>query len=104
MQYLHWGEGRATPKPENSVFCSWIPGSQSNRKCSTVLSAGHLRIERLPRLDIEAQAKLDRGQRYDMREGLDAYYDVFGGDSKKWEMVNDPRFTSSSRLGLTLGG
>ena len=35
-----------------------------------------------------------------MKEGLDARYDVFGGDSKKWEMLNDPRYTSASRLGL----
>ena len=29
--------------------------------------------------------------------------EMFGGDSKKWEMLNDPRYTSASRLGLLFG-
>ena len=103
MQYLHWGEGRTTPKPATSAFYSWVPGSRSKRKCSTVLPAGNLQIERMPRSDQEAQAKLDRGRNYNMKEGVDARYDVFGGDNKKWEMLNDPRYTSASRLGLLFG-
>ena len=103
MQYLHWDEGRPTPKPATTVFCSWIPGSRSNRKCPTVIPVSHLRIEGLPRLNREVKAKLNRGQRYNMKKGLDARYNLFGGDGKKWEMVNDPRFTSASRLGCLFG-
>ena len=55
-------------------------------------------IERLPRSNAEAKAKLDRGRQYNMKEGLDARYDVFGGNSKKLELLNDPAYTSAGRI------
>jgi hypothetical protein len=99
MQYLHWGGGRLTPKPATSSFCSWIPGSRSKRKCSTVLPAGNLQIERLPRSDAEAKGKFDRGRKYNLKEGLNTRYDIFG-DSKKMEKLNAPAYTSAPRLDL----
>ena len=68
--------------------------------CSTVLPAGKLMIERLPRSESEAKAKTDRGRTYNLKEGIDARYDVFGGDEKKKEMLNDPNYTSASRISL----
>ena len=57
-----------------------------------------MNIERLPRSNAEAQAKLDRDRQYNLKEGLDARYDFFGGDSKKWEKLNDPEFRSLRRV------
>ena len=68
--------------------------------CSTVLPAGKLMIERLPRSETEAKAKTDRGRNYNLKEGVDARYDVFGGDQKKRDMLNDPNYTSASRISL----
>jgi len=98
MQHLHWGEGRPTPKPATSSYCSWIPGARSKRKCSTVEPAANMMIEKLPRSNADAQAKLDRGRKYNLKEGLDARYDVFGGDRKKIELLNNPAYTSASRI------
>jgi hypothetical protein len=57
-------------------------------------------IERMPRLNEEAQEKLNRGRQYNLKEGLDAWYNVFGGDCKKIELLNDPAYTSASRIAL----
>ena len=55
-------------------------------------------IERMPRSNEEAQKKLDRNRQYNMKEGLDARYNIFAGDATKWEKLNDERYTSLSRL------
>jgi hypothetical protein len=55
-------------------------------------------VEKLPNSNEESKAKLDRGHRYNLKEGLDARYDMWGGDSKKWEKLNDPEYTSAHRL------
>ena len=98
MQHLHWGEGRPTPKPATSSFCSWVPGSRGPRNCSTLLPAGNLMIENLPTSNAEAKQKLERGRKYNLKEGLDARYDIFGGDEKKMERLNNPEYTSISRI------
>jgi len=97
MQHLHWGEGRPTPKPVTSSFCSWVPGSRSKRNCSTVEPASKLFIEKFPRSNAEAQSKLDNARQNNMKEGLDARYDVFG-DAKKLEKMNDPAYTRAHRI------
>ncbi|KAL7523537.1 hypothetical protein ACHAWF_000560, partial [Thalassiosira exigua] len=98
MQHLHWGEGRPTPKPATSAFCSWIPGGRSERNCSTLEPATKLTIENLPASNAEAQAKLDRGRKYNLKEGLSASYDIYGGDKKKLDRLNSPAFASHARL------
>ena len=97
MQHLHWGEGRPTPKPATSNFCSWIPGSRSKRDCSTVQPASKLTVERLPRSNQEAKAKTDAGRQYNMKEGLDYRYDLFG-NVRKVERPDSPEYTSAPRL------
>ncbi|KAL3768178.1 hypothetical protein ACHAWO_006548, partial [Cyclotella atomus] len=57
MQYLHWGEGRPTPKPVTAGFCSWIPGSNS-RSCSTIEPAYQSQRMKLPGSSEEAQQKI----------------------------------------------
>ncbi|KAL7554211.1 hypothetical protein ACHAWF_017633 [Thalassiosira exigua] len=98
MQHLHWGEGRPTPKPATSSFCPWVRGSRSKRNCSTVEPASRMNIERLPRSNKEAEAKLARDRKYNLKEGIDARYDVFGGDSEKWGKLNNPEFASARQL------
>ena len=98
MQHLHWGEGRPTPKPATASFCSWIPGSRAKRTCSSLVAAANLSIERLPHSNEEAKAKLDRNRQYNLREGVDARYDVFAGNEKKWEALKNPEFVSAIRL------
>ena len=51
-------------------------------------------IEKLPRSNAEARSKLDNARQNNMREGLDARYDVFG-DAKKLEKMNNPAYTSA---------
>ena len=41
--------------------------------------------------------KLDRNRQYNMKEGLDARYDVFGNAEKR-EKLNDPEYTSHRRI------
>ena len=55
-------------------------------------------IERLPRSNVDAQEKLNRAWKYNLKEGLNARYDVFGGDRKQIELLNDPAYTSASRI------
>ena len=98
MQYNHWGEGRPTPKPSTSAFCSWVPGSRAKRTCSTVVPAGKLMIERLPRSEAEAEAKLKRDRKYNLRLGIDGRYDVFGGNENKMKLLEHPEYTSAARL------
>ena len=95
MQHLHWGEGRPTPKPATSSFCSWIPGSRGPRNCSTLMPAGNLMIENLPQSNKDAKKKLDLDRKYNLKEGLDARYDIFGGDTEKMERLNDPAYVST---------
>ena len=78
MQYNHWGEGRPTPKPATSEFCSWVPGSRAKRTCSTVVPAANLRIERLACSKVEAKDKLKCDRQNNLCFGVDARYDVFG--------------------------
>ena len=98
MQYNHWGEGRPTPKPATSAFCSWVPGSRARRTCSTVLPAAKQMIERLPRSEAEAKEKLERDRQYNLKLGVDARYDVFGGDVNKIKLIEDPAYTSAARV------
>ncbi len=63
------------------------------------MPATNLQIKRLPTSNGEAQSKLDRARQYNLKEGLDAQYDVFGDDGK-WEKLNDPAYTSACRIKL----
>ena len=98
MQYHHWGEGRPTPRPVTSDLCSWIPGSRAARRtCSSVVPAGKLMIEQMPRSLAEAKAKLERNRQNNLKMGADARYDVFGGNEKKRKLLEDPAYTSAAR-------
>ena len=55
-------------------------------------------IEKLPQSNTEAQRKLDRGRNCNMKEGLDARYDMCGGDTTKMERLDDPEYTSMCRI------
>ena len=55
-------------------------------------------IERLSRSNSDAQEKLNRARKYNLKEGLDARYDVFRGDRKKIELLNNPAYMSASRI------
>ena len=70
MQYLHWDEGRPTPTPATASFCSWVPGSHSKRNCSTIEPASKSTIEKSPRSETKAQAKVKHGRQSNMKEGL----------------------------------
>ena len=69
----------------------------SKRNCSTVEPAGHMTIEKLPRSNDEAKAKTEASKQYNLKEGLDVRYDVFG-DPEKWQRVSSPEYTSAPRL------
>ena len=97
MQYLHWGEGRPTPKPATASYCSWIPGSRAPRTCSTLLPACRTQMEHLPGSNKEAQEKLNRGVKKNMFQGMPARYDIYGGDEKKAAKLDDPHYTSTER-------
>ena len=55
-------------------------------------------IERLPRSEAEAKAKLKRDRQYNLRFGADARYDVFGGNENKMKLLKDPEYTSAARV------
>ena len=57
-----------------------------------------MNIEILPRSNEDVQAKINRGQNYNLKEGLDARYDVFGGDETKHAKLNEAEFTDASRF------
>ncbi|KAL7534011.1 hypothetical protein ACHAWF_004691 [Thalassiosira exigua] len=95
MQHMHWGEGWPTPKPATSNFCSWVPGSRSKRNCSTLDHALTLNIQPLSKSNAQAGAKLKHGRKYNLKEGLNAKHDVFGGDPKKLASLNSPGYVSS---------
>ncbi|KAL7552027.1 hypothetical protein ACHAWF_017125 [Thalassiosira exigua] len=99
MQHMHWGEGRPTPKPTTSGFCPWIPGGRSKRNNTTLKPASTLIVEKLPRSNAEAQAKLDRGRKHNLREGLGASYDVRGGNERKLGALSSPEYVSAGRVG-----
>jgi hypothetical protein len=61
-----------------------------------VEAAANMMIKRLSWLNVDTQAKLDCGRQYNLKEGLDTRYGVFGGDSKNLELLNDPAYTRSS--------
>ena len=105
MQYNHWGEGRPTPKPATSAYCSWIPGSggRGKRTCSSIVPAGKLMIERLPRSETEAKSKLERGRNLNLKEGADARYDVFGRDRNKKKFLEYTEYTSAERISILFG-
>ena len=98
MQMLHWGEGRPTEKPPTAAFCSWVPGSRSQRSCKTTLPASESVRERLPRTNEEARERMNRGTKRSMWEGVSAKYDVFGGDKKKHALVNSAEYVAPARM------
>ena len=98
MQHLHWGEGRPTPKPATSSFCTWIPGSKGARSCSTIEPATKLHRLKMPRSNKEAEEKLKRGVKKNMHQGISAKYDIYGGDGSKYKKLEDPEYTSKLRL------
>ena len=55
-------------------------------------------IERLPRSEAEAEAKLKRDRKYNLRLGIDGRYDVFGGNENKMKLLEHPEYTSAARL------
>ena len=62
------------------------------------MPVANLTIERLPRLEAEAKAKLKRDCQNNLRFGLDARYDVFGGNTNKIKLLESPAYTSAARL------
>ena len=60
-------------------------------------------IEKLPYSETEAKSKLERGRNYNQKEGADACYDVFGGDRNKWNLLEDPEYTSAERISISFG-
>ena len=62
-----------------------------------MLPATRMNIERLPRSNAEAKAKLKRGRKVILKDGLDACYDVFG-NKKKWTLLNDPTYVCPERF------
>jgi hypothetical protein len=98
MQYLHWGEGRPTPKPCTAGFCSWVPGSRSARICSSLVPASSTHIEKLPGSEAEAKAKLERNVQKNMHQGISARYDIYGGDEKKRALLKSDGFRSNVRM------
>ena len=56
-----------------------------------MLPATRMNIERLPKSNAEAEAKLKCGRKGILKDGLDARYDVFGNE-KKWTLLNDPTY------------
>ena len=97
MQLLHWGEGRPTPKPSTSGFCSWN-GGRSERTCKTTEPASRANREKLPGSNEEAQKKLDNGVKRSMHEGLGAKYEVYGSEDERWDKLNDARYISKDRI------
>ena len=71
--------------------------ASAKRTCSSFVPAGKLMIERLPRTLPEAEAKLQRNRQYNLQQGADARYDVFGGNEKKRKSLEDPAYTSAAR-------
>ena len=55
-------------------------------------------IERLPRSEAKAKAKLKCDRQYNLRFGVDARYDVFGGNTNKIKLLESPDYTSPARL------
>ena len=70
---------------------------RSKHSSSTVEPASHMTIEKMPKSNDEAKAKTEAGKRYNMKEGLDCRYDVFG-DATKWQRVNSAEYISAPRL------
>ena len=56
-----------------------------------------MNVECLPKSNAEAEAKLRRGRKGILKEGLDARYDIFGSE-KKWALLNDPAYVRPERL------
>ena len=98
MQMLHWGEGRPTEKPATSDYCSWIPGSRTQRTCSTIQPAYAAVREKLPTSNAMAAAKTKRSQKKAMWEGLPATYDIYGGNERKRATLDDPEYLSKARI------
>ena len=44
MQYLHWGEGRPTPKPSTIDFATWVPGSNAKSRSTLQLLLLNLQL------------------------------------------------------------
>lgn len=97
MQHHHWGEGRPTERPATAGWCPWIPGCRNERVCTTLKPASHTHIEQLPGSNDEAKKKAERGVKKNMHTGIPTRYDVFGGDTRLREMLNDPRYVSLER-------
>ena len=55
-------------------------------------------IERLPRSEAEAKAKLERDRQSNLSLGVDARYDVFGGNENKTKLLEDPEYVSAARF------
>ena len=91
------GEGLPTPKPTTTDFCSWVPGSRGPRNSSTVAPASSLTFKKLPRSKEAAKVKTNLKRQYNMIEGLDYRYDLFGS-THKVERLNSHEYTSAPRL------
>ena len=65
--------------------------------CSTVEPASKLTVEKLPWSEQEAKEKTDAGRQYNMKEGLDYRYNLFGS-TRKPERLNSLEYTSAPRL------
>jgi len=98
MQHAHWGEGRPTPKPPTTEFCSWIPGSKCKREFTTLLPASRASIMQLPGSNEEAKRRLENGHNMSRHVGETARYDWHGGDEMKLAELNDPEYISKERV------
>ena len=98
MQHMHWGEGRPTPKPPTADFCPWVPGSNCERTCTTLLPACRTTIQKLPSSNEEARRKSESGHKKTMHVGESARYDWHGGDKRVLAITNSQEYTSKERL------
>lgn len=75
--------------------------SRGKRSCKVTERATNLMIEKLPKeLDryIGREEKRDKRGKKNMHHGHTAEYDVYGGNFEKRNRLDDPAYTSHSRI------
>lgn len=97
MQYMHWGEGRPTPKPCTSDFSGWVPGSKADRSCSNKKLASLCGRVTLPNSEAEAKMKTEHGRVRSCQKGVPALFKVHESYDKM-AMFDDPRYSHPDRF------
>lgn len=49
-------------------------------------------------MNVDTQSKLDRGRKYNLKQELDARYNVFSGDNKKIKLLNNQAYISAGHI------